>query len=78
MSLRLKPEYEKMLPTMSEEEFEQLKESIRTEGQHYPIIVNENLEVLDGHHRFRACTELEIEPDFEVRKFDDNREKICN
>lgn len=71
MSLRLKPEYEKMLPTMSEEEFEQLKESIATEGQHYPIIANENLEVLDGHHRFRACTELGIEPDFEIRRFDD-------
>jgi ParB-like chromosome segregation protein Spo0J len=56
---------------MSEEEFSQLKASINTEGQHYPIIVNEDLEVLDGHHRFRACNELGIEPDFEVRKFDD-------
>jgi ParB-like chromosome segregation protein Spo0J len=56
---------------MSEEEFAQLKTSIQDEGQHYPIIVNEDLEVLDGHHRFRACTELGLEPDFEVRKFDD-------
>ncbi|HEX7483110.1 MAG TPA: ParB/RepB/Spo0J family partition protein, partial [Candidatus Bathyarchaeia archaeon] len=43
----------------------------QSEGQHYPIIVNEDLEVLDGHHRFRACIELGIEPDFEVRKFED-------
>ena len=71
MSLRLNPVYEKLLPRMSEEEFAQLKASIKTEGQHYPIIVNEDLEVLDGHHRFRACIELGIEPDFEVRKFDD-------
>ncbi len=71
MSLRLNNEYEKLLPKMSEEEFAELKKSIQTEGQHYPIIVNEDLEVLDGHHRFRACTELGIEPDFEVRKFDD-------
>jgi ParB-like chromosome segregation protein Spo0J len=71
MSLRLNPQYEKMLPTMSQEEFEQLKESIRTEGQHYPIIVSESLEVLDGHHRFRACLELAIEPDFEVKQFED-------
>jgi len=55
---------------MTQEEFEQLKESIRTEGQHYPIIVSENLEVLDGHHRFRACLELDIEPDFEVKHFE--------
>jgi ParB-like chromosome segregation protein Spo0J len=71
MSLHLNPEYEKLLPKMSEEEFAELKKSIQQEGQHYAIIVNEDLEVLDGHHRFRACTELGIEPDFEVRKFDD-------
>ncbi len=71
MSLRLNPEYEKLLPKMGEQEFAELKASIQTEGQHYPIIVNEDLEVLDGHHRFRACTELGVEPDFEVRKFDD-------
>src|SRR5208337_4418554 len=71
MSLRLNPEYEKLLPKMSEEEFSELKASIQSEGQHYAIIVNEDLEVLDGHHRYRACMELGIEPDFEVRKFDD-------
>jgi ParB-like chromosome segregation protein Spo0J len=70
MSLRLNPEYEKLLPKMSEEEFTELKASIQAEGQHYAIIVNEDLEVLDGHHRYRACMELGIEPDFEVRKFD--------
>ncbi|MDR1992762.1 MAG: ParB/RepB/Spo0J family partition protein [Nitrososphaerota archaeon] len=71
MSLRLNPEYDNLLPHMSEEEFAELKNSIETEGQHYPIIVNENLEVLDGHHRFRACIALGIEPDFEVKQFDD-------
>src|SRR5512143_1735879 len=78
MSLRINPEYEKLLPGMTEEEFAELKLSIREEGQHYPIIANEDLEVLDGHHRFRACIELGIEPDFEVRKFDDKLlEKKC-
>ena len=71
MSLRLNPEYEKLLPRMSREEFAELKASLQAEGQHYPILVNEDLEVLDGHHRYRACTELGIEPDFEVRKFED-------
>ena len=71
MSLRVNPEYEKLLPKMSDEEFAELKASIQTEGQHYPIVANENLEVLDGHHRYRACVELGIEPDFEVRKFED-------
>ena len=71
MSLSLNPIYDKLLPRMSEEEFEELKKSIETEGQHYPIIVNEDLEVLDGHHRFRACQELGLEPDVEVKRFED-------
>jgi ParB-like chromosome segregation protein Spo0J len=71
MSLRVNPEYEKLLPKMSDEEFAELKASIQAEGQHYPIVANENLEVLDGHHRFKACEEMGIEPDFEVRKFED-------
>ncbi len=70
MSLCVNPTYEKLLPQMSNEEFEELKRSIQTEGQHYPIIANEDLEVLDGHHRFRACNELDLEPDFEIRKFE--------
>lgn len=71
MSLRVNPEYEKLLPKMSDEEFAELKASIQAEGQHYAIVANENLEILDGHHRFKACIELGIEPDFEVRKFED-------
>jgi ParB-like chromosome segregation protein Spo0J len=71
MSLRINPEYEELLPKMSDEEFAELKASIQAEGQHYPIVANEKLEVLDGHHRFKACTQLRIEPDFEVRKFED-------
>ncbi|TRO53315.1 hypothetical protein E2P61_01615 [Candidatus Bathyarchaeota archaeon] len=71
MSLHINPEYERLLPKMSDEEFDELKVSMQTEGQHYPIVANENLEVLDGHHRFKACIELGIEPDFEVRKFED-------
>ncbi len=71
MSLRVNPEYEKLLPKMSDEEFAELKASIQAEGQHYPIVANEDLEILDGHQRFRACIELSIEPDFEVRKFED-------
>jgi len=71
MSLRVNPEYKKLLPKMSDEEFAGLKASIQTEGQHYPIVANEDLEILDGHHRFKACVELGIEPDFEVRKFED-------
>jgi ParB-like chromosome segregation protein Spo0J len=71
MSLHINPEFAKLLPQMSGEEYDALKNSIRDEGQHYAIIVNEDMAILDGHHRFRACVDLGLEPDFEVRKFDD-------
>jgi ParB-like chromosome segregation protein Spo0J len=69
--LQINPDYEKLLPKMSDQEYDELKRSIQEEGQHYPIVTNENLQILDGHHRFRACIELDVEPDFEVRKFED-------
>lgn len=68
--LKINSGYEAVLPKLPKEEFEALKLSIEMEGQHYAIIVNEDLEVLDGHHRYRACRELDIEPDFEVRRFE--------
>jgi ParB-like chromosome segregation protein Spo0J len=69
--LQINPDYENLLPKMSDQRYAELKRSIQVEGQHYPIVVNENLQILDGHNRFRACIELEIEPDFVVRKFED-------
>jgi hypothetical protein len=36
-----------------------------------PIIVNGDGIVLDGHHRFRACSELDIEPRTEIKRFAD-------
>lgn len=69
--LQVNPEYEAMLPPMGDKEYQALKESIRTEGQYYPIIVNQNMVVLDGHYRFKACQELNMVPKYQVKVFDD-------
>jgi len=69
MNIRINPEYEAILPKLSSEEYEALKESIRKEGMHYPIIVNREGIILDGHHRFRICQELGLEPKVEVKDF---------
>lgn len=48
-------------PSMSDEDFATLKADIAANGQREPIIVHEGM-VLDGWHRYRACTELGIKP----------------
>ncbi len=48
-------------PGMADEDFAQLKADIALHGQREPIIVHEGM-VLDGWHRYRACTELGAEP----------------
>jgi hypothetical protein len=49
------------LPTMPEEEFRELVESIREHGLKESLWLYEG-QVLDGRHRARACDELGVEP----------------
>jgi ParB-like chromosome segregation protein Spo0J len=63
-------EYEGLVPPLPDKDYQELKESIRKDGQFFPITVNEKGEILDGHHRFRACQELSIEPKIEIKEFD--------
>jgi len=73
MKLKIKPEYEALFPKLTATEYEALKKSIQTEGQHYPIAYNEDFEILDGHTRYKICEELGIEPvlEPEPRRFAD-------
>ena len=48
------------LPDMPLEQFEALKADIAERGVLTPIDVDETGTILDGHHRYRACCELEI------------------
>lgn len=71
LKLKINPEYEALLPKLPREEYEALKESIRNEGQHFLITVNMDGIILDGHHRYKACSELGIDPKYEVKRFKD-------
>lgn len=46
---------------LTDEEYFDLKESIRKNGVLVPVEIDENGDVLDGHHRVRICEELAIE-----------------
>ena len=56
---------ESLLPPLTEEEYETLKESVQTEGIRDALIVWNNT-IMDGHHRYRLARELGIP--FETRE----------
>lgn len=59
-------EYADVMPDMGDEEYQALKASIREHGfdETTPIVVDADGVIVDGHHRFRACQELGVEPTF--------------
>jgi len=70
LQLKINPEYEKLVFPLRLDEYESLKNSIKESGLWLPIIVNLDDEILDGHHRFRACKELGIPSKHAVREFE--------
>lgn len=60
MTLVINSKYKHLIPPLSPEEYNSLKESIKSSGQWIPIIINNDNEILDGHHRYRICEELGI------------------
>jgi ParB/RepB/Spo0J family partition protein len=57
-------DYADVMPDMSEEEYEALKQSIREHGfdATTPIVIDEDGQIVDGHHRYCACEELGVDP----------------
>ena len=49
-------------PALSDEEYQNLKNSIKAHGLFEPIILGPGGEIIDGRHRWKACIELGIEP----------------
>lgn len=57
-------------PLMSEQEFDELAESIKEKGLHESIMLL-NGTILDGRHRYRACKKVGVDPHFEIYRGDD-------
>ena len=49
------PEMEQLLPPLSGEQFSALESDILENGCYAPVIVNEDMTVIDGHNRLRIC-----------------------
>ncbi len=55
------PPYALLLPALTEDEYRALKADIAEHGILYPVIVDDENKVLDGVHRLRIASELDIE-----------------
>jgi len=73
--IKIKPEYAKLVYPLSNLEYEALKDSTKVDGLHYPIVTNSKGEILDGHHRYKICKELDIPIKFEIRSFNNSIEE---
>jgi DNA adenine methylase len=78
------PNKYQLMPAYTDEQFAELKEDIRQHGVLQPIEFDTDGNLLDGHHRFRAFSELIAEgydlPMFDrvTRQFDNEEDKIAH
>ena len=70
MNLTINPEYENLVPKISEDEYNALRASISENGLWLPIIINPQGVILDGHHRFKICKDLGIKARHAERVFE--------
>ena len=68
LELKINSDVERLTPQMTDVEFQRLKQSIREYGLKIPIEVMPDGTIIDGHHRYKACKELEIEPTYHINK----------
>lgn len=68
--------YESMVPKLSDEQFEYLKDSMKQDGQLEPITVNDDGVILDGHNRFKICNMLGLVPKYIVKPFKDKKKEM--
>ena len=69
--IKINPEYSKLVNPLSNAEYDTLKNSIKEDGLHYPIIINSKGELLDGHHRYKISKELDVPISHEIKFFKD-------
>lgn len=69
MNIRVDPEFEAKIPSLSDDEFRQLEENILEAGEVYDPIVTWNGVIVDGHNRWRVIQQ-HPEIKYTVREMD--------
>jgi hypothetical protein len=76
MDIKINEEYAKLVPPMTDKEYQGFKLSMEVDGQQERITLNQDGVLIDGHHRFRACKELKRQCGYEVKYFSSKLEEI--
>ena len=63
-TLKINPEFEKLIPPLTDDEFELLESNILSEGEIFTPIFTWNGFIIDGHHRYQILSE---HPDINYR-----------
>ena len=71
IKIKIKAEYASEWGILTNHKYAELKESIKVSGQLYPIIVDQQGNVVDGHNRYKILQELGRTPQYEVKEFKD-------
>jgi hypothetical protein len=58
--IKVNPEYEALAPELKKEQYAELKADIELYQIKYPILINDDNEVIDGHNRYKVAKELKI------------------
>ena len=72
--------YANKICPLTKDEYEALKQSLKDYGYlpQFPIVINRQGDVLDGHHRLKLCAELHISPTFQLKEFKNElEEELC-
>lgn len=81
-NIKINPEFERLIPPLTDDEFELLESNILSEGEIYTPIFVWNGYIIDGHHRSRILTEHKEIPYRVTEKHFDNKYEamswICN
>lgn len=73
--IRINPRFESLLPALTNDEYDSLRQSLIEEGCREPIIIWNDW-IVDGHNRFEICNSLEIDFDFREMDFESEDDAI--
>lgn len=74
-NLKIDPEFQSLIPPLSDEEFHQLEENVKVDGCR-DALVTWNGTIIDGHNRYRICQENNIPFKMEEKEFSTREDVI--